>query len=44
LKKVVKDVLQGEKYRAASHRMSDSIHKAGGVQRAADLIETALGG
>ncbi|HEY1754161.1 MAG TPA: glycosyltransferase [Bryobacteraceae bacterium] len=44
LKKVVKDVLQGEKYRAASRRMSDSIHKAGGVQRAADLIEAALGG
>jgi zeaxanthin glucosyltransferase len=43
LKQVVSDVLQGEQYHAASRRMSDSIRKAGGVQRAADLVEAAVG-
>jgi zeaxanthin glucosyltransferase len=42
LKEVVKDVLYGEKYRMAARRISDSIRKAGGVQRAADLIEAAV--
>jgi UDP:flavonoid glycosyltransferase YjiC (YdhE family) len=44
LKETVNDVLHGEKYRTASRRISDSIRKAGGVQRAADLVEAAIKG
>lgn len=42
LKEVVGDVLHGEKYRASSRRIGDSIRAAGGVQRAADLVEAAV--
>ncbi len=38
------DVLHEEKYRASSRRIADSIRKAGGVQRAADLVLAAIGG
>lgn len=44
LKEAVNDVLHGEKYRTASRRISDSIRKAGGVQRAGDLVEAAVKG
>lgn len=43
LRKVVSEVLEGEKYHAAARRMGDSIHEAGGVRRAADLVEAAIG-
>jgi zeaxanthin glucosyltransferase len=42
LRQVVSEVLHGEKYYAASRRMSESISKAGGVRRAADLVEAAV--
>jgi zeaxanthin glucosyltransferase len=42
LKDVVKDVLHEEKYRTAARRISDSIREAGGVPRAADLVEAAV--
>jgi zeaxanthin glucosyltransferase len=44
LKEVVCDVLYGAKYRDASRRIGDSILKAGGVRRAADLVEAAVRG
>jgi zeaxanthin glucosyltransferase len=42
LREVLSDVLDGEKYHTASRRIGDSICKAGGVRRAADLIEAAV--
>ncbi len=43
LKEAMREVIQGETYRAEACRISVAIAKAGGVQRAADLIETAVG-
>lgn len=42
LKEVVSDVLHGETYRTSARRIGDSIREAGGVQRAADLVEAAV--
>ncbi len=42
LKEMVGDVLHREEYRVASRQIGDSIRKAGGVQRAADLVEAAV--
>jgi MGT family glycosyltransferase len=42
LKEVLWDVLNGSKYGAAARRIGDSISKAGGVQRAAELVQAAV--
>ncbi len=42
LKEAVRDVLLEPKYRESASRIAASIAKAGGVQRAADLVETAV--
>jgi MGT family glycosyltransferase len=42
LKDVVSDVLQRPSYRQAAGRLGDAIRGAGGVTRAADIVQTAL--
>lgn len=44
LREVVRDVLDGSKYHESSRRMGDSIRKAGGVHRAADLVQASVNG
>jgi MGT family glycosyltransferase len=39
LKGVIQDVLDRDSYRVAARRMKDAIRQAGGVRRAADVIE-----
>jgi MGT family glycosyltransferase len=39
---VVSDVLQRATYRQAANRIKDAIRRAGGVARAADIVETLL--
>jgi MGT family glycosyltransferase len=42
LTEAVSDVLHGEKYRESSRRIANAIRAAGGVQRAADLVQAAV--
>ena len=42
LKKMVREVLEEPKYLESSRRIAESIRMAGGVQRAADLVEVAV--
>ena len=43
LRDAIKDVLESPSYRAQAEALRDEIAQAGGVRRAADLIEAALG-
>jgi MGT family glycosyltransferase len=43
LKEIVSDVLQQRHYRHAALQISNSIRNAGGVARAADIVEAAVG-
>jgi UDP:flavonoid glycosyltransferase YjiC (YdhE family) len=38
----VEQVLQGKSYRTAAGKLSASIRQAGGVKRAADIVEQAI--
>ena len=42
LREVVRDVLDGSEYHESSRRIADSIRKAGGVHRAADLVQASV--
>ena len=39
LRQAIRDVLEIPRYRAAAHRLADSIKSAGGTARAADIVE-----
>jgi UDP:flavonoid glycosyltransferase YjiC (YdhE family) len=42
LRALVRDVLDHAHYRAAAHHIADATRNAGGVERAADIVEAAL--
>jgi UDP:flavonoid glycosyltransferase YjiC (YdhE family) len=42
LRNRIQQVLSDERYRASARRMQDAIGRAGGINRAADLIEVIL--
>lgn len=42
LRRVVQEVMEDARYRAQAARMADSIRRAGGVTRAADIVESVL--
>jgi len=42
LRQLVRTVLQDDRFRHAARRIGDDIKKAGGVRRAADIVEEAL--